>query len=255
MLTSSKKKKLLGNLKAFQKKYFGKKLGELDESGTRLLVNDLLCMVLGFIPIEEIKTEYMIRGTYADYMVAIKGNRHFLVEVKSLGLNLSDKHLRQVIEYGANEGVDWAVLTNGREVQLYRIVFDKPIDSKLIFKVNVEDKASLKDAVEKLQHLHRDSVTKKGLDLLWNRFTALETYTIAGLLYDNSVLNFLRRSLKRKFKNKFEKDEIKDALTQVICLEVDMDRVKMTRKPKGKSARASKSLPSQITEPGALPVA
>lgn len=103
MLTTTKKKKLLGNLKAFQKKYFIKKLGDLDESGTRLLINDLLCMCLGYVPLEEVKTEYMIRGTYADYMVQIKGNRHFLVEVKALSLSLSDKHLRQVLEYGANE--------------------------------------------------------------------------------------------------------------------------------------------------------
>jgi hypothetical protein len=60
MLTPSKKKKLLSNLKAFQKKYFNKSLGDLDESGTRLMVNDLLTTVLGYKPIEEIKTEYMI---------------------------------------------------------------------------------------------------------------------------------------------------------------------------------------------------
>src|SRR5882724_220512 len=103
MLNTSRKKRLLGNLKSFQKKYFTKKLGDLDESGTRLMINDLLSMVLGYEPIEEIKTEYMIRGTYADYVVQIKGTRHFLVEVKALTLTLSDKHLRQVINYGANE--------------------------------------------------------------------------------------------------------------------------------------------------------
>jgi len=232
MLTASKKKKLLMSLKAFQKKYFAKKLGDLDESGTRLLINDLLCMCLDYIPLEEVKTEYMIRGTYADYMVQIKGNRHFLVEVKALSLSLSDKHLRQVLEYGANEGVDWAVLTNGKEIHLYRIIFDKPIDAKLIFKIDIGDKTLIKEAVDKLQYLHRDSVTRKGLDLLWNRFTALEGYTIAGLLFDNSIINILRRSLKRKFKSKFDPDEIKDALTEVICSEVDMEKVKISTGPR-----------------------
>lgn len=232
MLTTSKKKKLLGNLKAFQKKYFVKNLGDLDESGTRLLINDLLCMCLGYVPLEEVKTEYMIRGTYADYMVQIKGNRHFLVEVKALSLSLSDKHLRQVLEYGANEGVDWAVLTNGKEIHLYRIIFDKPIDAKLIFKVDIGDKTLAKEAIEKLQYLHRDSVTRKGLDLLWNRFTALEMYTIAGLLFDNSIINFLRRALKRKFKSKFGNEEIKEALTHVICNEVNMAKVKVSTRPR-----------------------
>jgi predicted type IV restriction endonuclease len=250
MLTPSKRKKLLGNLKSFQKKYFNKSLGDLDESGTRLMVNDLLTEVLGYKPIEEIKTEYMIRGTYADYMVQIKGNRHFLVEVKALTLSLSDKHLRQVISYGANEGVDYAVLTNGREVQLHRIIFGKPIDSKLIFSVDITSKENSKLAVEKLQFLHRDAVTKKGLDKLWNRFIALEIYTIAGILFDNSIINIIRRALKRKFKNKFEKEEIKDSLSRVICLEMDMMKVHPASGPRKGKRRGTAKATIEVKDSG-----
>lgn len=237
MLTASKKQKLLANLKSFQKKYFGKKqLGELDESGTRLLVNDLLNSVLGFEAIEEIKTEYMIKGTYADYVIQVKGKRHFLVEVKALSFELSDKHLRQAINYGANEGIDWAVLTNGRNLELYRILFNKPIESKLVFKLDLGDTSQAKAIVDNLQYLHRDSVSKRGLEFLWNRFSALETYTIAGLLFGASVVNFLRRELKKKFKSKFEEKEVKDALTNVICQPVILEKVKIvsTRKSKSK---------------------
>jgi hypothetical protein len=176
-------------------------------------------------------------------MVQIKGNRHFLVEVKALTLALSDKHLRQVISYGANEGVDYAVLTNGREVHLHRILFDKPIDSKLIFKVDISSKETIKEAVEKLQFLHRDAVTKKSLDRLWNRFIALEIYTIAGILFDNSIINIIRRALKRKFKNKFEREEIKDSLSRVICLEMDMGKVHPTTR--SKKHKKHKIIPKQ----------
>jgi hypothetical protein len=94
MLTASKKSKLQVALKAYSKKYLHGKMTELDESGTRLMINTFLTDVLGFVPIEEVKTEYMIRGTYADYVVQTKGERQFLVEVKALSFNLSDKHLR-----------------------------------------------------------------------------------------------------------------------------------------------------------------
>src|SRR4051812_18270218 len=104
MLTPSKKSKMLNELKHYKKKFIDRN-SELDESGTRLMVNSFLTDVLGFTPIEEIKTEYMIKGTYADYMVQTNGIRHFLVEVKALSLELSDKHLRQTINYGANEGI------------------------------------------------------------------------------------------------------------------------------------------------------
>jgi len=227
MLNANKKLKLIASIKSYQKKYFAKTLDDLDESGTRLLVNELLSEVLCFQPIEEIKTEYMIRGTYADYVVQAKGDRHFLVEVKALSLNLSDKHLRQTINYGANEGIEWALLTNGKDIQFYKILFNKPIESKLIFKIDLSDTTKLKENAEWLQHLHREEVVKKSLDLLWNKFMALETYTIAGLLFNNTVINFLKRELKRKFKSKFEEKEIKEALTNVICTSVNWEKVKI----------------------------
>ena len=110
--------KLLSALKLYKKRYIDS-YTELDESGTRLMVNSFLSEILGFTPIEEIKTEYMIKGTYADYMIQTGGIRHFLVEVKALSLELSDKHLRQTINYGANEGIEWALLTNGRSCDFY----------------------------------------------------------------------------------------------------------------------------------------
>ena len=91
MLTTGKKTKLLIALKTYAKKYLHGKLVDLDESGTRLMINSFLTDVLCFAPIEEVKTEYMIRGTYADYVVQLKGKRHFLVEVKALSLTLSSK--------------------------------------------------------------------------------------------------------------------------------------------------------------------
>jgi hypothetical protein len=62
------------------------------------MVNHILTDLLGYKSLEEIKTEYMIKGTYADYVVQIEEARHFLVEVKALSLALSNKHLRQAIE-------------------------------------------------------------------------------------------------------------------------------------------------------------
>ena len=176
----------------------------------------------------------MIRGTYADYVVQSKGDRHFLVEVKALSLNLSDKHLRQTINYGANEGIEWAMLTNGKDIQFYKILFNKPIESKLIFKIDLSDATKIKESAEWLQHLHREEVIKKSLDLLWNKFMALETYTIAGLMFNSSVINFLKRELKRKFKSKFEEKEVKEALTNMICTSVDWDKVKITGSKKVK---------------------
>ncbi|EKD49815.1 MAG: hypothetical protein ACD_63C00040G0001, partial [uncultured bacterium] len=153
MLTSSKKKKLLSALRSYHKKYLSDKFADLDESGTRLMINMFLTDILGYASIEEIKTEYMIRGTYADYVIQVKGERSFLVEVKAFSLNLSDKHLRQATNYGANEGIEWTLLTNGRNFDFYKIIFNKPIEIKKVFSIDLNDHLKLKEYAEVLQYL------------------------------------------------------------------------------------------------------
>jgi hypothetical protein len=123
MLSNQKLLKFTQSIKDYKKKFLDKPLGELDESGTRLLINHFLTEILGYETLSEVKTEYMIKGTYADYVVQIGGKRHFLVEVKALSLNLSANHLRQSINYGANEGIDFVLLTNGRVFELYKVLF------------------------------------------------------------------------------------------------------------------------------------
>ena len=242
MLNSSKKQKLFLNLKAFQKQYFTKTLEDLDESGKRLLVNELLTNVLVYQTIEEIKTEYMIRGTYADYVIQTKGIRNFLIEVKALSFDLSEKHLRQAINYGANEGIDYALLTNGKEFQFYKILFNKPIESKLVFKIDLSDRQGIKESAEWLQHIHRDAVVDKSLDLLWKRFTALDAHTIAGLLFNTRVTNFIKHELKTKYKSKFDEKEIKEALLNMICIPVDIEKVKIKSLSTSKKAKSKEKV-------------
>src|SRR5687768_10568406 len=164
MISSTKTDKMLVALKDYKKRYLLKDLTALDESGTRIMINTFLTTILGYQELEEIKTEYMIKGTYADYIVQTGGKRHFLVEVKAFSIDLSDKHLRQAINYGANEGIEWAVLTNGRHFQFFKIIFEKPISEKLVFEIdfNSED-FDIKEALELLTFVHKDAIVKNSL--------------------------------------------------------------------------------------------
>jgi hypothetical protein len=245
MLTTSKKTKLLLAVKAYNKKYLHGKMTELDESGTRLMINSFLTDVLGFMPIEEVKTEYMIRGTYADYVIQTKDVRQFLVEVKALSFALSDKHLRQAINYGANEGIEWALLTNGKCFKFYKILFNKPIESREVFSLDLSDPAQLKQCVEVLQYIHRDSIVNKGLTLLWNKTCALDPLNIAGLLFATPVTNFIKRALKNKFKSKFSDDEIQASINRIILEPIPLENIKQAKAIKSKR----KSGKEKTTEP------
>ena len=226
MLTTSKLAKLTEALKKYSKKYLNGKYTELDESGTRLMINSFLMDVLGYEALEEIKTEYMIKGTYADYVIQIKGKRHFLVEVKALTLNLSEAHLRQAINYGANEGIEWALLTNGKSFDFYKILFNKPIEARKVFSLDLSDTSKLKVSSEFLQFLHKDAVVNKGLDLLWNKSNALDPANVAGYLYAPTVLNFIKKALKDKYNHKFTDDEVKVALDKIVFEAIELSDIK-----------------------------
>lgn len=240
MLTTPKQRDLLSSLKSYHKQYLKKLNTELDESGTRLMINAFLVDVLGYAPLEEVKTEYMIKGTYADYVVQLKSQRHFLVEVKALGFDLNEKHLRQAINYGANEGIEWALLTNGKQFDLYKIIFEKPISERKVFSIDLSNLDNLKDNLESIQYLHKASVSNKGLDQLWARCQALDPKTIAGLLHNAPIVNFIRKVLKRKYKHSFSEDEVCSSLDQVILQPILLEEVKTTtvRKKKRSSSEA-----------------
>ena len=55
----------------------------------------------------------MIRGTFCDLAVKLDGSLSFLVAVKAIGLELKDHHIKQAVDYAANQGCDWVMLTNG----------------------------------------------------------------------------------------------------------------------------------------------
>ena len=249
MLSTAKKTKLASALKHYKKTYLDKGFGDLDESATRLMINHFLTEILGYKMIEEIKTEYMIRGTYADYVVQLNGVKHFLIEVKAFSLELSEKHLRQAVNYGANEGIEWAILTNARQIELYRILFDKPIDSKKVFSLDLTDQNAFKENIELLQYLHKDCIIKNELETLWKKHSALNPMTLASYLFGKPVINYLKRELKAKYKSKFSDNEIADGIKNIITNPICVDDIKPIKEKKKREPKPAPIIDSQtITE-------
>jgi hypothetical protein len=252
MLSPTKRSKFLTALKLYSKKYLQGNIVDLDESGTRLMINTFLTDVLGFIPIDEVKTEYMIKGTYADYVIQTKGTRHFLVEVKSLSLNLSDKHLRQAINYGANEGIEWVLLTNGRNFELYKILFNKPIESRKVFSFNLTDQSKLNEIAETLQHIQKDAINNKGLDQLWNKHCALEAPHLAGLLFAPYISNYIKKEIKEKFNCKFSDEQIAEGLKNLIKNPLNLESIIHLKVKKEKKKVKPQEIKQIETDPNVI---
>ena len=199
---------------------------DLDESATRLMVNTLLTEVFGYTELEDIKTEYRIRGEYADYVIQLKRKKHFIVEVKAIQLDLNEKHLRQSVNYAANEGVDWVILTNGKQIELYKVIFGKPISTRKIFSFDFEDKEDFKKMPEFLIYLTKTSVLKNELETFWKRVEALEPIQLSNNLYSIEVVKFLKKVLKTKTGLTFGENDILDSIHSIVTTKIESKRPK-----------------------------
>jgi len=221
MATELQQQRLLRKLKQYKRKYLVKKYEELDESATRLMINAFLTDVLGYEELEEIKTEYAIRGTYADYVIQLGRKKHIVVEVKGIQIDLSDKHLRQAIGYAANEGIDWILLTNGRQFELYKVIFEKPIKSKKVFVADLLDGDNLKKSLEFLDFISKRSIQCGKMDEYWMRFQAMEPTNLAKYFYSIEIVRFLRRALKKDAKLLFPEEDIYDSIHKIIITKIE----------------------------------
>lgn len=226
MPTQVQKSKLYEKLKKYQKRYLKKKYKDLDESATRIMINSFLMDVLGYKELEDIKTEYRIKGEYADYVIQVARKKHFVVEVKAIQIDLSEKHLRQSVNYAANEGIDWILLINGRQIEVFRVIFSKPIETRRLFKFDLSDKSDLKESVDFLVYLTKKCVLNGELDFFWKRFQALEPSELSKNFYAKEIVRFLRKVLRVKTGISFNEDDILDSIYKIITTEIGSKKPK-----------------------------
>lgn len=116
--------RLGSGLKRFQPILTASKARDDGEADTVMIVTDMLAEVFGYDKYSEVTAEYAIRGTYCDLATKLDGTVQALVEVKAIGLELKDQHVKQAVDYAANQGVDWVVLTNGTHWRIYNVIRD-----------------------------------------------------------------------------------------------------------------------------------
>jgi hypothetical protein len=87
-------------------------------------------------------------------MVGRDGNL-LAVEAKSLQSDLTDKHAAQLVQYCAVEGIEWAALTNGRELQFFNTFLKTDLSSKRILDIDMLGFRTEEDFDELFEQLWR----------------------------------------------------------------------------------------------------
>lgn len=217
MPTTSQISRTEKDLREYRKKYLTKKQNlEVDESATRIMVNNFLTEVLGYAELDDIKTEYNIRGEYADYVVQLARKKHIVIEVKSIQLDLNDRHLRQSLSYAANEGIDWILLFNGKQIKLFRVLFGKPISYHAVFEYDLVDLSTIKQAAGEIIFLSKKSVQKGELDEYWKRFDALTPLSLVKAIYTEDVIRAIRLRLKKNCGISFDQQDVAEAVQTLL---------------------------------------
>ena len=171
---------------------------DVNESDTVTIVTDMLAGIFGFDKYTEITSEQAIRGTYCDLAVKLYGKIKYLIEVKAIGLNLKENHLRQAIGYGANHGIPWVVLTNGIDWEIYKIKFERPIACDLVCTLNLSMINPRKQEDQgKVFLLCKEGIAKAAIEEFHDHVQNVNRFIIGAIALSKPVLSLIRRELRK----------------------------------------------------------
>ena len=241
-------------IKKYQPILLNAKSRDVGEADTVTIIKDMLYEVFGYDKYSEVTSEYAIRGTFCDLAIKLNGKLSTLIEVKAIGIDLKDMHIKQAVDYGANQGVDWVVLTNGLEWQVYKLSFTKPIEKELVLNFNLGSINPRSDKeTEALYLLCKEGWQRSALGDYHTQKQALSRFFMGALLQSDQILDVIRRELKKVSPDvKITNGEIKDVLVNEVIKREVLEGEKANEATKKISRvakpKANKANPSTKTE-------
>jgi predicted type IV restriction endonuclease len=241
--------RISAGLKRFQPILEASKSRDVNESDTVVIVTDLLQEIFGYDKYAEITSEHMIRSTFCDLAVKLEGTLAFLIEVKAIGIELKEQHVKQAVDYAANLGCEWVTLTNGVIWKVYKVIFAKPIQNELVVDLDLlalNHRSA--DHLELVGLFAKEGWQKAQLGEYHSQKQALSRFTLAALILGDPILEVLRREIRRLSPDvRVETEEIRNVLeAEVLKREVlEGEKAESARKQiakaAGKALRAAKS--------------
>jgi hypothetical protein len=236
--------RLIAGIKRFQPIVSSAKARDLGEADTVSVVKDMLGEIFGYDKYSEVTSEFAIRGTYCDLAIKLDGTLQILIEVKAVGIELKDQHVKQAVDYAANQGVDWVILTNGVTWRVYNIIFAKPIDQELVIEL---DFCALnprnESEIETLYLWCKEGWQRSVLGEYHTQKQALSRFFIGAMLLADPVVEVIRRELRRVSPDvRIELDQIRAVLASEVIKRDVMEGEKAEEARRKIAKAASKAL-------------
>lgn len=238
------KDRLTTGIKRFQPIIKKAQAKDINESDTVTIISDVLSDVFGYDKYTEITSEFAIKKTFCDLAIKLDGSPKLLIEAKAAGLDLKEQHIKQAVDYGANAGIEWVVLTNSVTWKVYNIIFGKPVSSELVYEFDLTTiNPKKQNELEMVYYLSKEAMTKGNktfLDEYHIQQQLVNKFTIAQILLTDPALDLVRKSLRKLSPDaKVSNDEISHIIIDEIIKRDVLDDERTTDAKK-KVAKAMK---------------
>jgi hypothetical protein len=236
--------RISAGIKKYQPILNAAKARDVGEADTVTIIKDILSDVFGYDKYSEITSEFSIRGTYCDLAIKLDNKLATLIEAKAIGLELKEQHVKQAVDYAANQGVDWVLLTNGVTWCVYHLIFAKPIEQELVLEFDATSLSSRSDKdIETLFLLCKEGWQKSAIGEYHTQRQALSRFFIGAVLQTDPVLDTIRRELRRVSPDvKIDSEQIKDVLRNEVIKREVLEGEKAYEATKKINRSASKAL-------------
>lgn len=224
----------------------------LNEADTCTRIYEVFQQVLGYDPLEDISREVQIKEGRADFAIKIEGAVKFLVEAKSAGTALRQRHAGQAELYAAEGNIPWVLVTNGVAWHLYHLTFEQGIEYEPAFQADISTD-EFDSVAANLSLLHRRAFAKQELEEFWNHKAALSPESIAGALFTEETLRLIRRTIRRKEGPLVDEEDLGRAIHDMFSIETreKIGPLKIRRKRKAKEKETAQATSTEGSSPPA----
>ena len=190
--------RLSAMIKKYQPILINAKNQDKNEADTVTIITHLLSDIFGYDQFTDITKEFAIKNTFCDLAIKIDGTVKFLIEAKAIGIKLNDNHIAQATTYGAKEGIDWVVLTNGINWIIYKMNYGSKIVHKQISSFDfLELKPKSTTDHEQLFILCKEGLKKDAIEEFHAYKQIVNPFFIGSIIMGEAVVETIKRELRK----------------------------------------------------------
>jgi predicted type IV restriction endonuclease len=192
---------------------------DANEAETRRRLERIFVDVLGYDEWKDLTREKSVRGAgdteHVDFAVKIEREFKFFVELKRVSAVLAPKHLKQAVRYAIDSGINWVVLTNSVQWEVYHIEYGKPPKHAMVLNFDfLKDDIGL--LVKKMPLLSKKIVKRGGLDNLWSKTKSLSVGNLLKAILADDSIRAIRRNIRKETEVSVSVEEIVSALRKTL---------------------------------------